>query len=409
MEKQKWEKASFPGVRFYKHKTRRYGVKYDQYFSGSYQVNKKRKNIGFGWGSEGWTEKDVWEKLNQYKYNAKNGTGPTTLKEEARLKALEKESFAIRDDLENSKNITFAQFYDKYYTLSANGSMSKETTFIKEKSYFKVWLLPAIGHLKFCEITSIHFENLKTNLLGKDRSPRTLQQCFAIFDKVWNHAKKYDLVNVDSPTKAVVRPRVENNCTRFYTHDEAGLLLKKLKKRSRQVHDMTLFSLHTGVRAGEIFSLTWGVVNFENHSALIRDSKGKMRHAFLTDTTYDMLKKKYNGQAPSDLLFTNLKGQKLKSIGHTFIRTVRDLKFNDGVTDRRDKATFHTCRHTFASWHVQNGTDLYTVKELLGHSTIQLTERYSHLRPDGLKKAAQMFDEKVIKTNVAKLEKIENG
>ena len=50
--------------------------------------------------------------------------------------------------------------------------------------------------------------------------------------------------------------------------------------------------------------------------------------------------------------------------------------------------------------HIQNGTDLYTVKELLGHSTIQLTERYSHLRPDGLKMAAQNFDEKVIKNNI---------
>jgi hypothetical protein len=51
----------------------------------------------------------------------------------------------------------------------------------------------------------------------------------------------------------------------------------------------------------------------------------------------------------------------------------------------------------------------YTVKELLGHSTIQLTERYSHLRPDGLKRAAQMFDEKVIKNNIVPLEKTENG
>ena len=49
-------------------------------------------------------------------------------------------------------------------------------------------------------------------------------------------------------------------------------------------------------------------------------------------------------------------------------------------------------RHTFSSWHVQNGTDLYTVKELLGHSTIQLTERYSHLRPDGLKKATATLE-----------------
>jgi site-specific recombinase XerD len=71
---------------------------------------------------------------------------------------------------------------------------------------------------------------------------------------------------------------------------------------------------------------------------------------------------------------------------------VKELKLNKGVTDRRDKASFHTCRHTFASWHAQNGTDLYVLKKLLGHSTIQLTERYSHLRVDSLKVASQNFN-----------------
>jgi len=86
------------------------------------------------------------------------------------------------------------------------------------------------------------------------------------------------------------------------------------------------------------------------------------------------------------------------------------LRFNNGITDRRDKALFHTCRHTFASWHVQNGTDLYTVKELLGHSTIQLTERYSHLRPDGLKTAAKNFDNNLKNSKkIVEMKKIEEN
>jgi site-specific recombinase XerD len=117
----------------------------------------------------------------------------------------------------------------------------------------------------------------------------------------------------------------------------------------------------------------------------------------------------YQDQSPSELVFKDNNGRQIIKISKTFGRTIKNLGFNDGVTDRRDRALFHTCRHTFASWHVQNGTDLYTVKELLGHSTIQLTERYSHLRPDGLKKAARNFDEKVIKNNIIKLEKTENA
>jgi len=182
-----------------------------------------------------------------------------------------------------------------------------------------------------------------------------------------------------------------------------------LKNKSKQVHDMALLSLHTGVRAGELYSLTWGVINLENGSALIRDAKGKPRHIYLTGETKKILESMYQRQASNEFVFKDRYERKIKFISKTFERTVKTLGLNDGVDDDRDKVLFHTLRHTFASWHVQNGTDLYTVKELLGHSTIQLTERYSHLRPDGLKKAARDFDKSIIKNNIVPIEKTDNG
>jgi len=52
-------------------------------------------------------------------------------------------------------------------------------------------------------------------------------------------------------------------------------------------------------------------------------------------------------------------------------------------------ASLHTLRHTFASHLVMNGTDVYTVQKLLGHSSIKTTEIYAHLAPDFLKAAVQ--------------------
>ncbi|GHT93293.1 hypothetical protein FACS1894122_08290 [Alphaproteobacteria bacterium] len=68
------------------------------------------------------------------------------------------------------------------------------------------------------------------------------------------------------------------------------------------------------------------------------------------------------------------------------------LGFNNGVNDDRQKVVFHTLRHTYASWLVMSGVDLYTVQKLMWHSTIAMTERYSHLAPDHLKKAVSMFE-----------------
>ena len=82
---------------------------------------------------------------------------------------------------------------------------------------------------------------------------------------------------------------------------------------------------------------------------------------------------------PSDLVFKNRKGEKIKEISNAFSRTVNELGFNDDIEDKRYKVCFHTLRHTFASWLVEGGTDLYAVQKPMGHSTISMTERYAHL------------------------------
>ena len=64
------------------------------------------------------------------------------------------------------------------------------------------------------------------------------------------------------------------------------------------------------------------------------------------------------------------------------------LELNAGIADRRERFTFHSLRHTAASFLIQSGVDLYTVKEILGHGSIALTERYSHLADSALKEAA---------------------
>ena len=88
-------------------------------------------------------------------------------------------------------------------------------------------------------------------------------------------------------------------------------------------------------------------------------------------------------------------------ISATVVRAIKALGLNDGITDSRNKATFHSLRHTFASRLVANGTDLYTVKELLGHSTLAMTERYSHVSNESLELAVKRMEQATTKKAVA--------
>ena len=90
----------------------------------------------------------------------------------------------------------------------------------------------------------------------------------------------------------------------------------------------------------------------------------------------------------------------MKDIPDVFMKTVEDLGFNEGYEDTRQRLTFHSCRHTFGSRLAQQGVPLLTIKELMGHKTIEMTMRYSHLMPDHKREAVRnMKAKKCAKNN----------
>ena len=93
-----------------------------------------------------------------------------------------------------------------------------------------------------------------------------------------------------------------------------------------------------------------------------------------------------------DLVFPNSDGGYYTEIPHQFREAVSDLKFNEGVQDRRQRVMFHSLRHTFGSWHAEAGTDLYVLKALMGHGSITLTERYAHLSQGTLQTATKNLE-----------------
>ena len=394
-----WIKTAFVGVRYREHDTRKHGVRPDRYFSVRYKLDGKDKEEGLGWSSQGWTAQKAAEKLAKLKEAQRTGEGAITLAEKRQQAAAARHAEAEARATEERENITLAQAWEKYLPV-AQANKAAHTAYAEEAAY-RLWLSPTLAGKPLRDIKPIHLERIKKTMTEAGRSAQTIRHVLAALRQVFNFAKRHGLYAGDNPVSLVKKPSADARRLRFLTHDEADRLLAALAERESNVHDMALLALHCGLRAGEIFALTWGDVDMERGVLILRDTKsGKTRAAYLTEAVAAMLAG-MERRGHNDLVFLSANGGRIVQITETFNRVVAALGFNNGVTDPRQKVVFHTLRHTFASWLVEQGVDLYSVKELMGHGTLAMTERYSHLSPDKLRRA--------VKTLEAGMEKAKSG
>ena len=245
-------------------------------------------------------------------------------------------------------------------------------------------------------------------MLDARKALRSIQYAFAVSRQTWNHAKTIGtVINTDWPYKNEMKKiNIDNQRMRFLSPDEAMKLFKKIQEHSQQLHDISLLSFHSGLRAGEIFSLKWSNVNIDEGIINILDAKAGSRTAFMTNQIKDMFKRLGPGN-PDELVFKNRHGKKIVEVSNTFNRIVDELGFNKGITDRRERLCFHSLRHSFASQLAQSGVSLYVIQKLMGHKQLSLTERYSHLSDVNLKAAVSIF-EKNLNDKILTLKKKES-
>jgi integrase len=393
----KWKKTKFKGVRYYEHDTRKHGLKKDRYFAIRYQNDGQRREEGIGWSSERdpsdkkyWTEEKAFTVLQLLKKSAHMGEGPARLSEKRKIERQRKESEKAKEERDKKDSLSFKEFFENDYCSLVILNRKKKNC-DHDKAHFSLWIEPVIGNKALKDISSFDVERIKKRILDAKRSPRTCQHVLATVRQVWNTARRAGLVSNESPTRSVKIPKFDNRRQRFLSYAEADLLLQKLRGKDINAYRMSLLSLHTGMRASKIFKLTWGCVDPEHGTITILDGKsGKSRTAYMTKQIKDMFSEMKRGKS-NDNVFLQAKGIPYKEMTAIFRDSVDSLKLNEDISDPRQKVCFHTLRHTFASWHVEGGTDLYVLKELLGHGSIQLTERYSHLSNGTLQQATKKF------------------
>jgi len=153
------------------------------------------------------------------------------------------------------------------------------------------------------------------------------------------------------------------------------------------VRPLTLLALNTGLRRGELLTLTWGDVDFEIRQLTVRGANAKSAQTrnvpMNTEATQVLTAwRQIHLPAPSlDCVFGHRDGEPMTRIDNAW-DTVKEMA---GLPDFR----FHDCRHHFASRLVMAGVPLNTVRDLLGHASIEMTMKYAHLAPETLAEAVE--------------------
>lgn len=394
MANETWETVH-RGVRIKKHPTRKHGIKPDTYFSVYFQFNGKRKFSGLGWASDGWTLDKAISRLKELKEEAKAGKGVESHREKS-IKADEERKERERQeqerkDQEDRDNLSLsAYFKDIYYP--AIVQEKKENVSSKEEISFRLWISPVMGDTPMKDISTFDLERLKSTMAKAGKAPRTVEYALTTLGQIFRHAERLSYFSGTIPTTLVKKPKYDNKRIRFLSQDEAHSLLAILQNASQQIYEMSLLSLHCGLRAGEVFSMTWKDVDLEHELITLLDTKSeKTRVLSMTPDIKSVFKNRGPGHK-KEFVFPARGGGKIQKVSKSFTRAVEKAGLNEGIDDRRQRVTFHTLRHTFASWLVMEGVSIYEVKELLGHASLTMTERYSHLAPDRNRKAATIMD-----------------
>jgi integrase len=228
----------------------------------------------------------------------------------------------------------------------------------------------------------------------KNVLPSTIQKEFALISHMFNIARREWGLQVANPVPEVTRPKVCNGRTRFLTKEEAQKLLDVAQtSRNKKLYPYLLLMMHTGMRPSEAAGLTWGDVDLDARLVKLEITKTDMRYVPLTEVAENVLRSICPIDTGKDMyVFLPPSSEPLKKTTGLhclyFRRSFETARTKAGLED----VHLHDLRHTAASHLLMAGVDLRTLAEILGHKTLQMVHRYTHLLNDHKLKAVDRIN-----------------
>ncbi len=287
-------------------------------------------------------------------------------------------------DRKKQEKMTFKAFAEIYIESYAKKKRSWETT---DVHYLKR-LMPYFGDKYLSEITPLMVERYQIERRKQKSYKGTLMSValvnreLACLKCMFSLAVKEDYVS-GNPVKKVKLEKENNMRVRFLEKDELEKLYDCSDEKFRPA---LMLAVNTGMRYSEMQYLKWENVDFQRGMITLRDTKnGETRQVPMNRTVHDILSVLPHNNAEA-YVFCKKDGNPY-NFRSPFLRARK----NAGIKNFR----FHDLRHTAASYLVMKGVDLNTVREILGHKTLEMTLRYSHLSPEHKTRAVNVLDEQM--------------
>ena len=310
---------------------------------------------------------DFWYEKKRYRKTTCLTKADTYKAAEARQKELEKGRLGILE-AEPAKPILFEDFADQFL---------KEYSEVNKRPSSARGDKNSLGHLK------PFFKNRYLNTIGpelvekykaeriKEVSPASVNRELACLKTIFNKAQEWGKIPVNPIAGKRVRKFTENNKKqRVLTQEEtAGLMANA----GGYLKPFLIIALNTGMRRNEILTLKGNDVDFLHAELTIRaevSKSKKPRTIPMNRLVADAIREMPRGNRSGLVFFNPETGTNVKDIKTSFKTACRNAKIA-GVR-------IHDLRHTAATRMIEAGVDIMTVKEILGHSSVEITMRYCH-------------------------------
>jgi integrase len=294
-------------------------------------------------------------------------------------------------DIKRDKKVTFEDFAQKFYNLHSRVN-KKPSAFDRDK-----FLINKLGEFfRGCYISGITpmmVEEYKAKRIREQKKPATINREVACLKCIINKAIEWGYMH-DNPVRKVKLLKENNTRMRFLKREEVERLLKECdeltKKDPRYKHlkPALIIALNTGLRKRELLDLKWQDIDLQTGIIYLTDTKNNERREApmneIVKKTFSEIRR-YPG---SPYIFHNKDGDKYYKLDKSFFTALK----KSGIIDFH----WHDLRHTFASHLVMNGVDIKTVQELMGHKSIEMTLRYSHLSQGHKQSAVELLGKNMV-------------